>query len=143
MTAGRGVVPSNETGRQWVGGDEQRDGSTTTHTSDRPPTNLQPTHTQALMGACLRTHVHTLSHTPDHFFALCPHSHTDPSVGLPLRSKERTCRAHVQDPTPRAGHPRGRQMTRMPRTRTHTFVLFLILTHAPSASPRSLVHRLC
>lgn len=129
------VVPRMETGRQWAGRDEQKGESVTTLTSDRPPVNPS-THTWALIGACLHTHVHTLPCTPAHFFVP---THTDPSVGLCLYSKEHTCRARVQ---PRAGHHHRNQAAQMHRTQTRTFVLLRVLMHTPKSSPHSPVHLL-
>lgn len=127
LSAGRGVVPSTETGRQWAGRDEQKRESVTTHASDRPPVHPS-THTRALMGACLHTHVHTFPCTPAHFLALCPHSHTDLSVGLCPYSKEHTCRACVQ---PRAGHRHRNQAAQVHSTQTRTLVVLRALMPTP------------
>lgn len=74
LSAGRGVVPSMEMGRQWVGRDEQKHESVTTHTSDRPPVHPS-THTWALMvpactHTCTRSHAHLLTSL------LYAHTHT-------------------------------------------------------------------
>lgn len=92
LSAGHGVVPSMETGRQWAGRDEQKDESVTTLTSDRAAVNPS-THTRALMGACLHTHVHMLPCIPAHFFALCPHTWTQ--VWVSVSTVRNTLAGHV------------------------------------------------